>query len=804
MTADGQHRGPRGPTASSAGAGPRLPGWDGPEHARTTTVLQRAARFAARAWPQASAVGQRELHAFRGLAVGAAAAVLGYGIVYHQLFPGNRDPWVNRAVVAGACLVFAVVPWTPRMRLAMPVLYAVLALITAWVIDLLRLNAFAGEYAIGMLMIVALVGAVIRSPRALAIYGVATVATVLAVARVVTAPSLPPALFVSKLVTVIGVFYAVAWMRQRAAQRLAASEARYRLLFDASPRPLWVTDVATLGILAVNEAALQQYGYAGDEFLALTLRDLRPDGEVAAFEKHLAEMPPGLGPSNVWRHRRKDGSEFDVEVTSHPLMWDGRAARLILAADVTARTRLEAELTRQALHDPLTGLGNRTLFRERVAAALARAVRNGGAASGAGVAVLFLDIDHFKTVNDSLGHGAGDALLTIVAQRLLNATRGCDAVARLGGDEFAVLVDGVSGSDEAAVVAGRILEAMRRPVALERAEVTVGVSIGIATSAHAESAEALLRDADVAMYRAKARGRGEFLIFEPAMHLAALERLQLEGELRRAVTRQLEDTSHVTADASGAGASEPSHPDGFRLAYQPIVALATGEVQGVEALLRWQHPERGPVPPAEFVPLAEETGLIVPLGRWVLHEACRQAGTWRRAHPRAAALRVAVNVAERQLRDPDFVADVRAALAAGELPSDALLLEITEGALVQEPERVRRTLAALKTLGVRIAIDDFGTGYSSLSYLQRFPIDVLKIDKSFVRGVAGEGGDRAIARTVVALGRTLGLHTVAEGVETEAQRAVLARLGCDLGQGYLFARPLDPAHVLALLVAERR
>jgi diguanylate cyclase (GGDEF)-like protein len=499
---------------------------------------------------------------------------------------------------------------------------------------------------------------------------------------------------------------------------------------------------------------------------------------------------------------RKDGSEFDVEVTSHPLTWDGRAARLVLASDVTARTRLETELTRQALHDPLTGLGNRTLFRERVVAALARAARNGGAVNGAGVAVLFLDVDHFKTVNDSLGHGAGDALLTTVAQRLLNATRGCDAVARLGGDEFAVLVDGVAGSDEAAVVAGRILEAMRRPVALEGAEVTVGVSVGIATSAHAETAEALLRDADVAMYRAKARGRGEFLVFEPAMHVAALARLQLEGELRRSVARQQADASPLVADA--ADARDTSEPDGFRLVYQPIVSLATGEVQGVEALLRWQHPERGLIPPADFVPLAEETGLIVPLGRWVLHAACRQAGEWRHAHPGAAALHVAVNVAERQLRAPGFVADVQAALAAGRLPSDALLLEITEGALVQDPERVRRTLAALKALGVRLAVDDFGTGYSSLSYLQRFPIDVLKIDKSFVRGVASEEGDRAIARTVVALGRTLGLHTIAEGVETEAQRAALAALGCDLGQGYLFAAPLAAGDVLAFVAQARR
>ncbi len=731
----------------------------------------------------------KELQAFRAVAVGAAAAVLGYGVVYERLFTGNRDPWSYRLAVAGACLAFAAVRWTPARRATVPALYAVIVLITAWVIDLLRVNAFAGEYAIGMLMIVALVGAVIRSPRALAAYGAATVAAVLAVAQVTPAPRLPPLLFASKLVTVIGVFYAVAWARQRAAHQLAASEARYRQLFDASPRPLWVADAATLRILAANEAALRQYGYGAEEFLALTLRDLRPAGEGAAFEAHVA-APPGPDPQDVWRHRRKDGTEFDVEVTSHPLTWDGRAARLVLAADVTARTRLEAELTRQALHDPLTGLGNRTLFRERVAAALARGARDGGAAAGAGVAVLFLDVDNFKTVNDSLGHGAGDALLTAVARRLRGATRGCDAVARLGGDEFAVLVDGVPGADEAATVATRILDALRRPVRLEGAEVAVGVSIGIATSAHADTAEALLRDADVAMYHAKARGRGQFHTFEPSMHVAALARLQREGELRRAVTRQLADAEGERA-APGAGA--------FHLAYQPIVALATGEVQGVEALLRWRHPERDTVPPSEFIPLAEETGLIVPLGRWALHAACRQAGAWRRTHPGAAALRVSVNVAERQLRDPGFVADVRAALAAGGLPSDALLVEITESALMQEPERVRRTLGALKALGVRLAVDDFGTGYSSLSYLQRFPIDVLKIDKSFVDGVASEEGDLAIARTVVALGRTLGLRTVAEGVETEAQRAALAALGCDLGQGYLFARPLAGRDVPAFV-----
>jgi diguanylate cyclase (GGDEF)-like protein len=521
----------------------------------------------------------------------------------------------------------------------------------------------------------------------------------------------------------------------------------------------------------------------------------------------------------VTRHRRKDGSAFDVEVASHPLDWSGRPARLVLATDVTERTRLEAELTRQALHDPLTGLGNRALFRARVEAALARAARDGGAAAGAGVAVLFLDLDNFKTVNDSLGHGAGDVLLTTVARRLLSATRGCDAVARLGGDEFAVLLDAVRDPAEAVVVAERVLDALRRPVHLEGAEVAAPASIGIATSAHADTAEALLRDADVAMYRAKAHGRAHYRVFEPAMHAAALTRLQLEGELRRAVERQVEQRVerrvgrggewHDAAPAPDGGAAPD--PGAFRVAYQPIVALATGEVRGVEALVRWHHPDRGVVAPGQFVPLAEETGLVVPLGRWVLGEACRQAGEWRRAHPRAAALRVSVNVAERQLRDPALVDDVRAALAAADLPAEALLLEITEGALMQDPDRAARTLAALRALGVRVAVDDFGTGYSSLGYLQQFPIDVLKIDRAFVAALGAAGGarphrrpgvdDAALVRAIVHLGQTLALETVAEGIEDAGQAAALDALGCALGQGYHFARPLDAAAVPPLLGA---
>ncbi len=778
----------------------------------------------------------KEIRTYRGLAVLAAVGMLGFGGVASALLPAAYDPWLHRVAVAAACLGLAVTPWNPARPWFRVVLYADIALITAWVLNLLRLNAFAGEYAIGLMMIVSLIGSVVRSPRALAAYGAATLAALVGIAAAAPAPPHSPPGQASHHPGGRPVVLKVARGRRRAARGLAASEARYRLLFDASPRPLWVYDPAAGAMLAVNDAALKQYDYTRDEFLALAPGDLRADDDASDPEGPPADGrraggrradgrraegrdADGAAPASVTRHRRKDGSAFDVEVASHPLDWSGRPARLVLATDVTERTRLEAELTRQALHDPLTGLGNRALFRARVEAALARAARDGGAAAGAGVAVLFLDLDNFKTVNDSLGHGAGDVLLTTVARRLLSATRGCDAVARLGGDEFAVLLDAVRDPAEAVVVAERVLDALRRPVHLEGAEVAAPASIGIATSAHADTAEALLRDADVAMYRAKAHGRAHYRVFEPAMHAAALTRLQLEGELRRAVERQVEQRVerrvgrggewHDAAPAPDGGAAPD--PGAFRVAYQPIVALATGEVRGVEALVRWHHPDRGVVAPGQFVPLAEETGLVVPLGRWVLGEACRQAGEWRRAHPRAAALRVAVNVAERQLRDPALVDDVRAALAAADLPAEALLLEITEGALMQDPDRAARTLAALRALGVRVAVDDFGTGYSSLGYLQQFPIDVLKIDRAFVAALGAAGGarphrrpgvdDAALVRAIVHLGQTLALETVAEGIEDAGQAAALDALGCALGQGYHFARPLDAAAVPPLLGA---
>ena len=463
-----------------------------------------------------------------------------------------------------------------------------------------------------------------------------------------------------------------------------------------------------------------------------------------------------------------------VEVTSvRAAAFDDRSVELATmlageAAMALENARLYEEIRHQALHDGLTGLANRVLFRDRVEHAVARIRRHGGK-----VAVLFVDLDDFKALNDTHGHARGDEVLAISARRVTDVLRPSDTAARQGGDEFAILIEDVADEADALVVATRVAEALRQPMTIGHAEVRIAASIGVALGGGGETADDLLRNADVAMYAAKGSSRGGAEIFRPALREGAAERAA-----RAARLRGIEDR------------------DELRLDYQPIVELATNRIEGLEALVRWQPPDGPILMPSDWIELAEESGDIVPIGRWILHEACRQAREWQLRLGRPD-LRMSVNLSARQFREHDIVATIRAILAETGLPPATLTLEITESGLMRRTGATIARLEALRSLGVHLAIDDFGTGYSSLSYLERFPIDILKIDRTFVSSV----GDviSPIARAIVDLGRTLGLQVIAEGIEHLDQARSLAALGCRYGQGYLYARPMRPAAIEALL-----
>ncbi len=736
----------------------------------------------------------RDVRLYRGLAVAAAAAVVGYGVVFHRLLPRAVDPWSHRAVVAAACLALAAVPWDPTRRRFRAALYAVLALLTAWLLNLLRANAFAGEYAIGLLMVAALVGAVIRSPSALATYAVCTVTGVLGVATLVPAARLSPPLLASKLATVLAVLVALAYGRRRAARGLAASEMRFRTVVESIDQGLLITDREGR-VLYANARAAEITGYAVPELIGRRSHEaLLPADEQAAGRARLARRLEGRAERYEVELVRKDGSRVPAEIGSVPFR-DAAGATvgaIAVVADTTERKALEAELWSQARRDALTGLANRTQFRADLTQALAdvggapetaphtgvhAAANHEGSTPGASesdpiaprVSVLFVDLDDFKAVNDSQGHAAGDALLAAVADRLRAATRGSDTVARLGGDEFAVLLRPARPGEDVGVVVPRILHALARPIAVAGRDLYVSASVGVARATPGVAADDLLRHADVAMYRAKAGGKHRCAVFSAAEDAAALDRAALQTELAGAAAR-----------------------GELALAYQPVVDLATGHPIGAEALARWRHPARGLVPPDVFIPIAEATGLMPALGRWVLETACAEAATWpRRADGRPP--RLAVNVSGRQLEDPTFLDDVISALRVTGFPAERLTLEVTESVLLTNPTVTRTRLEAVRALGVQVACDDFGTGYSSLTAVRELPLDSLKIDQAFTRGLVTDATQRALTEAVVQLARALNLKTVAEGVETAAERDVLLGLGCPLGQGYFYARPLDPA-----------
>jgi diguanylate cyclase (GGDEF)-like protein len=472
-------------------------------------------------------------------------------------------------------------------------------------------------------------------------------------------------------------------------------------------------------------------------------------GETVAAPVHVNGAPAGELVATT-----PDGTPLDLAQLG---MLDAFAEHASLAL-TDART---VEAMQEAFHDSLTGLPNRALFLDRLQHALDVAARR-----ETELCVLFVDLDRFKAVNDSLGHAAGDELLRAVAARLSECTRAADTAARFGGDEFAVLLEDDGNGLQPDVVADRIIASMRRPFGLEGKDVFIGATVGIAVAdGDAQGPDELLRNADLAMYRAKKEGGGRAAIFESEMRTALLARIELEADLRHAVAR-----------------------GGLSIAYQPVVELRTGRPVAVEALARWRHPTQGPIPPLTFIPLAEEIGVIGELGRWVLAEACRQLAAWRALAP---DLVLNVNLSAQQLRDDGLPADVECALRINGLPGSALTLEITESMLLSGDEDAAGRLARLKSLGLSIAVDDFGTGYSSLSYLQQFPVDALKIDKSFVDTVAASPQDSALARTIVELGRGMRLETIAEGIESVEQLDRLRQLRCELGQGYHFSRPLE-------------
>jgi diguanylate cyclase (GGDEF)-like protein len=442
--------------------------------------------------------------------------------------------------------------------------------------------------------------------------------------------------------------------------------------------------------------------------------------------------------------------------------------------DVVERQLTDDDIRHRALHDPLTGLPNRLLFVDRLGQATERQRRHRDTLT----AVLVLDLDRFKLVNESLGHRAGDELLAAAAPRLRQAVRSSDTVARFGGDEFGILLEDIAGEQDAIDMAERIAGVFARPFVLDGNEHFVTTSIGIALAEGGERAEDLLRDADVAMHRAKERGRARYELFDEALRGRALLRLRVENDLRRALER-----------------------DELTLHYQPLVSLIDRRMVSVEALVRWDHPERGRISPADFIPVAEENGLIEPIGRWVLERACRQAAEWCRERPDAAPLTMSVNLSAVQVANPMLAATVATALRVSGLDPSCLALELTESMLVADNEELSETLVALKALGVRLVLDDFGTGYSSLSYLTRLPLDALKVDRSFVDGLGTESRDTAVTEAIVAMSRALSLRVVGEGAETELQVAELARLGCDFVQGFHFSRPV-PAHEITRMLAE--
>jgi len=548
---------------------------------------------------------------------------------------------------------------------------------------------------------------------------------------------------------------------------LKQREASFRLMFDSNPVPMIVCSQDDERIVSVNDAAIEHYGYARADFEKLKI------SHVQAFES----VAPWIGDqtneervARTWKHIKADGSLIDVAIYSRHLVFDDKPAVLLALMDITERKRAESRLAFMAQHDGLTGLPNRILLRQRLDELLVSTRRNGDK-----VAVLFIDLDNFKAINDTLGHAIGDKLLKGVTKRLKSSLREEDSVARLGSDEFAVVQAGINRPEDVAFLARRLIDAVSEPYLFDGHTIVSGASIGIAIApGDGDDAEKLLKNADMALSRAKSEGNGTFSFFESEMDARAQTRRRIEIDLRDAIENSV-----------------------LQPHYQPLVDLKSGRITGFEALVRWPHPERGMIPPGDFIPVAEETGLINAVGGLMLRRACMDAAKW------PDDVRVAVNLSPLQFRVGNLLSVVMDVLKHSALSPRRLELEITETLLLDKSDQVLATLHALRALGVRISMDDFGTGYSSLSYLRSFPFDKIKIDQSFVRDLDSNHDGQAIVRSIISLGKGLGVTITAEGVETEAELSCLRAEGCHEGQGFLFSRARSNAEITQLLLAQR-
>lgn len=551
---------------------------------------------------------------------------------------------------------------------------------------------------------------------------------------------------------------------------LTASRQReeYRVLFDSNPHPMWIFDKNTLEFLKVNESAVAHYGYSEAEFLSMTIRDIRPIEELPRLEAHLrSRLTRSISPG--WTHIKKDGSRIQADVASHAIQFNGRDARFSLVQDVTERQQLHDQLVHQANHDILTGLPNRLLLRDRLEQTLVSAARRQEKA-----AVICLDLDRFKQINDTYGHHVGDDCLKHLAELLRSRLRAIDTVARSGGEEFAVVLGGLTQAADAGHVAQTLVEAIRQPFEMDGYSLELAASLGIAIYPDdGTDSDSLWRAADAAMYRAKNSGGNQHVFVSQEISSSASEITEIEAYIRRALKE-----------------------DGLKLYYQPQYTLA-GRLHGFEALLRLQHPRMGFIPPDRFIPIAEESGLIVRMGDWVLEEVARQSAEWKQLG--LTPVRVALNVSPLQFMRSDFSSQVRHVLTTYGIEPGMLEIEMTETTVMRSLEEIARQMRSLSALGVSFSVDDFGTGYSSLRHLHQLPLTTLKIDRSFIERICEKDGTYSIVQAILSLAHSLGMQVVAEGVEREDQLAKLRELGCDLMQGFLWGRPQPAAAIPDLM-----